>query len=105
MTKQKHSLFKDDKEEHKIVSYFILRKLAKVIPLGMAQKLTYGLMASKETLDRLGLGNPEKEDIKANELGIKEANEDIISKKPYRYKIGAKRVINSLLIYLRLKKS
>jgi hypothetical protein len=102
--KQKNSIFKNDKEEHKIVSYFILRKLAKILPLKLARQLTKSLMNSKELLDRTGLGNPEEKDKKANELGIKEANEDIINKKSYRYKVTAKRVIDDFLIYLRLKK-
>lgn len=102
--RQKQSIFKNDKEEHKIVSYFLLRKLVRIMPLKVAQKLGRSLMNSKELLDRTGLGNPEKEDIKANELGIKEASEDIINKKPYRYKVDTKRVIDDFLIYLRLKK-
>ena len=101
---EKKSLFKDDKEEHKIISYFILRKLEKIMPLKVAQKLTRSLMNSKELLDRTGLGNPEEEDKMANEIGIKEASEDIINKNPYRYKVSTKRAIDDFLVYLRLKK-
>lgn len=105
MKKTKRSIFKNDKEEHKIVSYFILRKLAKILPLKLARQLTRSLMNSKELLDRTGLGNPDEEDKKANEVGIKEGSQDIINKKSYRYKLTAKRVIDDFLIYLRLKKS
>ncbi len=91
-----------DKTEHKIVSYFILRKLGKLMPLSMAKKLTRSLMKSKETLDRLGLGNPEEGDIKANEIGIEEAEKDVINKRTYRYKITTKKVIIKFLKYLRL---
>jgi len=90
-----------DKSEHKIVSYFILRKLARLMPLEVAKKLTRSLMASKEVLDGLGLGNPEEGDIKANEIGIEEAAKDIINKRPYKYKITTKKVVRKLLKYLR----
>jgi hypothetical protein len=103
MTKLKHNVLSKDKIQHKIVSYFILRKLAKILPLKMAKNLTHSLMASKELLDKIGLGTYEKEDIKANEIGIKEAREDVINKKPYRYKLGTKKLVKDLLIYLHLK--
>jgi len=103
MPKSKHRPLKKDKTEHKIVSYFILRKLAEIIPLEAAEKLTNLLMTSKELLDKFGLGTPDENDIKANRKGIKEASEDIIKKRPYRYKIGTKRLIKDLMIYLRLK--
>jgi hypothetical protein len=73
------------------------------MPLEVAKKLTYLLMASKELLDMMGLGTPEKKDIAANKKGIEEAASDIIDKKPYRYKISAKKILKKLLIYLHLK--
>jgi hypothetical protein len=91
-----------DKTEHKIVSYFILRKLARLMPLTVAKKLTRSLMASKELLDRMGLGDPEEGDIEANEKGISEAIRDIINKRHYRYKITTKKVVIKFLRYLRL---
>jgi len=100
--KLKRDVLQKDKVEHKIVSYFILRKLAERLPLKIAKKFTYLLMASKELLDVAGLGIPEKEDIKANKKGIEEASKDFINKRPYRYKIGTKRLIKDLLIYLHL---
>ena len=103
MTKSKSNASGKDKIEHKIVSYLILRKLAQLLPLNVAKKLTRLLMSSKELLDKMGLGNFEKEDIKANEKGIKQASEDIINKKPYRYKIGTRRLIKNLLKYLNLE--
>ena len=103
MVKPKNNNLNKDKVEHKIVSYFILRKLAQLLPLNIAKKLTRLLMTSKELLDKMGLGNYEKEDIKANEKGIKQASEDIINRKPYRYKIGAGRLIKNLLKYLNLE--
>ena len=103
MGKSKNNNSNKDKTEHKIVSYFILRKLAQLLPLNIAKKLTHLLMTSKELLDKMGLGNYEKEDIKANEKGIKQASEDIINKKPYRYKIGTGRLIKNLLKYLNLE--
>ena len=102
MAKSKDNDSKKDKIEHKIVSYFILRKLAHLLPLNIAEELTRLLMNSKELLDKMGLGNPEKEDIEANEKGIKEAIEDISNKKPYRYKVGTNRLIKDLLKYLNL---
>ena len=102
MVKSKNNASNKDKVEHKIVSYFILRKLAKLLPLNVARELTHLLMSSKELLDKMGLGNPEEGDIKANEKGIKQAIEDISNKKPYRYKIGTSRLIKNLLKYLHL---
>jgi hypothetical protein len=103
MAKSKYVISHKDKTEHKIVSYFVLRKLAKRMPLEVAKKLTYLLMASKELLDMAGLGTPEKKDIRANKKGIEEAASDIINKKPYRYKVGAQKILKKLLIYLHLK--
>lgn len=103
MVKSKNNNSNKDKIEHKIVSYFILRKLAQLLPLNVAKKLTRLLMTSKELLDKMGLGNSEKEDIKANEKGIKQAIEDINNKKPYRYKIGTRRLIKNSLKYLNLE--
>lgn len=103
MGESKRIISHKDKTEHKIISYFILRKMAKRVPLEVAKKLTYLLMASKELLDMMGLGNPEKKDIAANKKGIEEAASDIIDKKPYRYKIGAKKILEKLLTYLHLK--
>jgi len=91
-----------DKSEHKIVSYFIFRKLARLMPLSVAKKLTRSLMKSKELLDRTGLGDPEEDDIKANEKGIEEAAKDVINKRHYRYKITTKKVVIKFLRYLRL---
>lgn len=91
-----------DKVEHKIFSYFIMRRLADKFSLKTAKRLTRLLMTSKELLDRFGLGKPEKEDQKANEKGIKEAIKDITDKKPYRYEISDKKIIQRLLSYLRL---
>jgi hypothetical protein len=91
-----------DKTEHKVVSYFILRKLGKLMPLSMAKKLTRSLMKSKELLDRMGLGDPEEGDLQANEIGIEEAAKDVINKRPYRYKITTKKVVMKFLRYLRL---
>ncbi len=104
VTKSRHNTFQKDKIEHKIVSYFIVRRLAESLPLEVAKKLTRLLMISKELLDAIGLGTPEKDDIKANEKGIKEASKDIINKKPYRYKVANKRLIKDLLTYLRLSR-
>jgi hypothetical protein len=101
MAKSKNT-FQKDKIEHKIISYFILRKLAELLPLKAARRLTNLLMASKELLDSIGLGIPEKNDIKANRKGIEEASKDVINKRPYRYKVGHKRLIKDLLIYLHL---
>ena len=103
MSKSKNNNSGKDKIKHKIVSYFILRKLAQLLPLNVAKELTHLLMSSKELLDKMGLGNPEEGDIKANEKGIREAIEDISNKKPYRYKIGAGRLIKDLLKYLHLE--
>ncbi len=100
--KSKKTRIAYDKTEHKVVSYFVLRKLARVIPLSLAKKLTRSMMKSKELLDRLGLGDVEKDDIKANERGIEEASKDLINKKPYRYKITTKKVIIKFFKYLRL---
>lgn len=102
MVESKHNALQKDKIEHKIVSYFILRELAKLLPLEVAKKLTHLLMTSKELLDKIGLGTPEENDIKANEKGIEEASEDLINKRPYRYKVNKKRLIKDLLIYLHL---
>ena len=103
ITKLKHNTPQEDEIKHKIVAYFILRKLSKLLPLGVAKRLTYLLMASKELLDMVGLGRPEKRDINANKKGIEEASNDIINKKPYRYKLGNKKLVKDLLVYLRLK--
>lgn len=103
MAKLKHSDLPKDKIRHKIVSYFILRKLGEILPLNMAKNLTYSLTTSKELLDKFGLGTFEKEDLKANEIGIKEAQDDIINKKPYRYKPSNKKLVKDLLRYLHLK--
>ena len=73
------------------------------MPLEAAKKLTYLLMASKELLDLMGLGKAEKKDIAANKRGIEEAASDIINKRPYRYKVGAQKILKKLLIYLHLK--
>lgn len=104
MAKSKDNNLPKDKREHKIVSYFILRRLAEKFSLKTAEKMTRLLMISKELLDATGLGNPEKKDIKANEKGIKEAKEDIINKNPYRYRVGNKRLIKKVLKYLLLGK-
>ena len=103
MTKLKDKTLRKDEIEHKIISYFILRKLAQLLPLGVAKKLTHLVMTSKELLDRAGLGTPEERDIRANKKGIKEGSEDVINKRPYRYKVGTKKLIKDLLIYLHLK--
>lgn len=102
MTKSKINASNKDKIEHKIVSYFILRKLAQLLPLKVAKELTRLLMSSKELLDKIGLGDSEEGDIKANEKGIKQAIKDIKEKKPYRYKVGTNRLIKNLLKYLHL---
>jgi hypothetical protein len=104
MAKSKYNALGRDKIKHKVVSYFILRKLAERMPLGLAKKLTHLLMTSKELLDKIGLGNFEEEDIKANKKGIEEASEDVINKRPYRYKGGTKKIVKDLLLYLHLKK-
>ena len=103
MPRLKNNASNKDKVAHKVVSYFILRRLAQLVTLGAAEELTRLLMNSKELLDRMGFGSPEKEDIKANEKGIREAIEDINNKKPYRYKIKANRLIKDLLKYLNLE--
>lgn len=100
MAKSKYNALGRDKIKHKVISYFILRKLAERIPLGLAKKLTHLLMTSKELLDKIGLGNFEEEDIKANKKGINEASEDVIYRRPYRYKVGTKKIVKDLLIYL-----
>ncbi len=104
MKKPKDSILQKDKIRHKVISYFILRKLAKLMPLKVAIKLTHSLMASKELLDKTGLGTPEKDDVKANEIGIKEAADDITNKKLYRYKTNSKIILKDLLKYLHLKR-
>jgi hypothetical protein len=103
MIKARYNKLKKDKVEHKIVSYFILRKLSESLPLEAAKKLTLLLMTSKELLDMTGLGTPEIGDIEADEKGIEEGSEDAINEKPYRYEIDNKRLIKDLLIYLRLE--
>ena len=104
MEKSKDNNLQKDKREHKIVSYFILRRLAEKFSLKTAEKMTRFLMISKELLDVIGLGNPEKKDIEANEKGIKEAKEDIINKNLYRYRVGNKRLIRKVIKYLFLGK-
>ncbi|MBD3208537.1 MAG: hypothetical protein GF370_03735 [Candidatus Nealsonbacteria bacterium] len=94
----------EDKVEHKIFSYFILRRLAEKFSVRTAKRLTRTLMTSKELLDKLGLGDPEKEDLEANEKGIREAIKDINNKAPYRYNVESKKVVERLLQYLRLKR-
>jgi hypothetical protein len=102
MAKLKNNNLPKDKKEHKVVSYFILRRLSKNFSLKTAEKMARFLMISKEVLDATGLGNPEKEDIKANEKGVEEAKDDIINKKPYRYKLGNKKFVEKILKYLHL---
>jgi len=103
MAKSKDNNLSKDKREHKIVSYFILRRLAEKFSLKTAEKATRFLMISKELLDSAGFGNPEKKDIEANEKGIKEAKEDIINKNPYRYRVWNKtRLMKKILKYLHL---
>ena len=102
MTKSKINNLQEDKIEHKIVSYFILRKLTELLPVKVAEQLTRLLMISKELLDAIGLGTPDKKDIIANEKGIKEASQDVVSKKPHRYKVDNKKLIKDLLTYLHL---
>ena len=100
----KRKSLQKDKIKHKVVSYFVLRRLSKRLPLKVAQKLTYLAMTSKELLDMFGLGTPEREDMGANKKGIEEASKDIINKKPYRYRLGTKRFIKDLLKYLHLSR-
>lgn len=99
---EKGDQLQKDKLEHKVVSYFILRKLAELLPLKVAKKLTLLVMDSKELLDMTGLGTPELSDIKADEKGVEEAVGDIVNKRPYRYKVDNHRVIKDLLRYLHL---